>query len=365
MTSSPSVYDPLTGLDVPDLRGMALTVDGPVDPATLGVALMHEHLFLDLRRPAWGRRPGEDAPEAAEPLSLKNLARTRQGGPLAANDLIGDVAEMLPEVLAFRDAGGGTIVDVTSRPIGRDPRSLRRIARASGVQVVMGAGWYSPRFHPPEMDRRTVDDLTAETVHDIVVGADGTGIRSGVIGEIGAENLPLTDNEWKITRSAARAGRITGAPLTFHCGGHGDERLRVLEAIAEEGLGADRVVFGHVNDLAVEQAAALPLLRRGATIEFDFLGTTGSRRLHRLPIGDHRVARGVAELVDAGFAGQLLLAHDVCQRIQLQQYGGQGFTYISDHFLPALRRHGVPEDAITQIMVGNPARLLAFDAPRP
>jgi len=365
MTESASAEASIADLEIPDLRGLALTVNGPVAPEELGPTLMHEHLLIDLRRPGWGRRPGEDEPEAAKPLTMSNLARTRRGGPLAANDLIGDTAEMLDEIVRFRDVGGGTIVDVTSRPIGRDPRGLRHLSRASGLHIVMGAGWYSPRFHPSSMNDRSVAELTAENVRDIVIGVDDTGIRSGIIGEVGAENHPLTENEWKITRSALRAARITGAAVTFHCGGHGHERLRVLDVAEEEGLAPDRVVFGHVNDLAEDLPAARPLLERGARIEFDFLGTTGSRRLHRLPVGDHRVARGVVRLVDAGFAGQLLLAHDICQRIQLRRYGGQGFTYISEQFLPALRRGGVTDDVIRQIIVDNPAAVLTFDAPRP
>ncbi|MFI0421047.1 phosphotriesterase [Spongiactinospora sp. 9N601] len=348
---------------IPDLTGRVLTVTGPVDPAALGQTLMHEHVFVDLRRAPRFRRPGEDAPETAEPLTLANLARTRHGRPNADNDLMGDFDELLPEVLAFAHHGGGTLVEVTPIGVGRDPESLLRLSRASGLNIVMGGGWYTPAFHPADMSERDVDQLTDVIVRDIVVGADGTGVRSGVIGEVGAESVPLTDGELKSVRAAGRAGRITGAPVTFHLGGVGEEKFRVLDILEEEGVAPSNVVFGHGMDVLADPAFADRLLGRGVFVEFDFLASPGSPWGHLVLTSDHKVIRGIADLIERGYGGQIVLGHDVCQKIQLRKYGGQGYDYIPRHFLPALRRLGVGEDAVHAIMVGNPARALAFASP--
>ncbi|TDD35663.1 aryldialkylphosphatase [Actinomadura sp. KC06] len=350
---------------VPDLAGQVLTVTGPVDPSALGPTLMHEHLFVDLRRPAHALRPGEDSPQAREPLTLANLARTRHGAVNADNDVLADFDEMLAEVREFQRAGGGTVVEVTNLGIGRDPGSLRRMSRASGLHIVMGAGWYTPTFHPPDMDERTVDDLTAVIVRDIVDGADGTGIHAGIIGEVGAECAPLTSGELKSVRAAGRASRITGAPITFHVGGVGEEKFTVLDILDEEGADPSNVVIGHAGTLAVDLPFARRVLARGVFIEFDFLASPGSPWGHLVLLGDHKMARGIADLVEDGYSGQILLGHDVCQKIQLKRYGGQGYSYIPDHFLPALRRLGVPDEAVHKIMVENPARALTFTAPAP
>ena len=55
------------------------------------------------------------------------------------------------------------------------------------------------------------DDIVDLIVGDITEGADGTGIRSGIIGEVGCD-WPLTDNERKVLKASARAQRMTGAP---------------------------------------------------------------------------------------------------------------------------------------------------------
>lgn len=349
--------------EIPNIAGRVLTVAGPVDPSRLGQTLMHEHVFVDLRRPPGFHRPGEDSPEAAEPLTLANLASVRHGRPNADNDVLGDFDEMLAEVLAFARAGGGTMVEVSPIGLGRDPEALLRMSRASGLNVVMGGGWYTPTFHPPDMGERTVDELADVIVRDIVIGVGGTGVRSGIIGEVGAESAPLTDDELKSVRASGRASGITGAPVTFHVGGVGEEKLRVLDILEEEGVAPSNVVMGHAAEILTDPSLADRLLARGVFVEFDFLASPGSPWGHLVLTSDHKIARGIADLVERGHAGQIVLGHDVCQKIQLKRYGGQGYDYIPRHFLPALRRLGVSERAIHMIMVENPARALAFTDP--
>jgi len=348
---------------IPDLPGRALTVTGPVDPAELGVTLMHEHLFVDLRRPARFHRPGEDSPAAREPLTQANLARTRHGFPSADNDRLDDYDDMLRETRAFTEVGGRTIVDVTPIGVGREPELLARLSRESGMPIVMGGAFYTPTFHPEDMDDRTVDDLADEIVRDIVLGVGETGIRSGIIGEVGSDSNPLTGNELKSIQAAGRASRVTGAPITFHVGGVGEEKFLILDILAEEGVAPENIVIGHGSEVLHNPAFAEKVFARGVFVELDFMASPGSPWGHLVLGSDHRVAAGMAELVAAGYEQQLLLGHDVCQKIQLKKYGGQGFDYISRHFLPALARLGLSEAALHAIMVDNPARALAFAPP--
>ena len=126
--------------------------------------------------------------------------------------------------MEFKRAGGNTIVDVTSIGLGRDPMALQQVADATGLNIVMGAGWYQKFYHPDDMDQRTVEDLRDEIIGDIAVGVGGTGVRSGIIGEVGINGNPLTPNEMKSVRASAEASRATGAAITFHHGGWGKEK---------------------------------------------------------------------------------------------------------------------------------------------
>ena len=73
-----------------------------------------------------------------------------------------DVDTAINEVAMYRDAGGGAIVEATTIGIGRAPEALVRISRATGVHVVMGAGFYVDAVHPEDMAQRTVEDLARE-----------------------------------------------------------------------------------------------------------------------------------------------------------------------------------------------------------
>jgi len=361
----------LDRLEIPNLEGLAQTVLGPVRPEELGPTLMHEHLFLDIRRPAHtsNPRPGEWEAAAQHPLALENLAAVRRGRPSADNDILGDFDEVFDEVGDFVRQGGGTMVEVTNVGIGRDAHALARLSRASGLHLVMGAGWYQKDLHPAGFPDRSLEELTAEIVRDIVVGAAdaegrGTGIRSGIIGEVGAEGDPVDPQEMRSVRAAGRASAITGAPITLHMGGFGEAKLRVLDALEEEGADPRSVIFGHAGSIADDMDLARRLLSRGVAVEADFLGTTGSPWGTLFPFTDRGVARGFAELVADGWGSQLVLGGDVCQRVQLRRCGGHGYGYVVDHFLPTLAEFGVDRAALDRIMVENPARLLAFRPPR-
>jgi len=327
---------------------------------------MHEHIFINFQLAVPTTRDHATEEEIArQKLSLANLSAVRSGVWNPDNDFLGDFQESYNEVMDYRREGGGTIVDVSGIRLGRDPWALYRMSNATGLNIVMGSGWYQKRYHPADMDQITLEEMTSIIVQDIIVGVDGTGVRSGVIGEIGINGNPLTPNEIKSTRASARAARITGAPMSFHVGGYKEEKFQVLEIVAAEGVDLRRVVMGHSNSLALDLPLARRVLARGVTIEFDWLGALGSPGGFLGASDDLKVARGLVQLVKEGYVGQIVLSHDVCTKLQLKKYGGLGFTYIDDYFLPALRKMGVSEADIHKIMVENPARQLTFARPMP
>lgn len=350
---------------VPNMAGKILTVTGPIDPSQLGSTLMHEHIFIDFQNPVT-RAAISRATDLRVHLSMVRLESLHdiryRGVPNRDNLYLDDMRESIAEVMEFKQRGGGAIVDVSSIGLGRDPNALAQVSRATGLHVVMGAGWYQKQFHPADMDRRTVEQLTDVIVRDVTIGAEGTGVRSGIIGEVGVDGDPLTENELKSVRAAARASRITGAAVTFHRGGVGEEKFRVLDAMAAEGADLRRVVMGHSNNIAIDLPFMKRLLDRGVFIQFD---TLGRPRTALGGVDDFKVARGIAELVKAGYADRITLSHDVCNKIHQKAYGGFGFSYISDHFLPALRDLGVSDADIQKMMVDNPRRVLTFVAPQP
>src|SRR5439155_13714634 len=101
----------------------------------------------------------------------------------------------------------------------------------------------------------------------------------------------------------------------------------------------------------------LAIVERGATVEFDFLGMSFTP-LERH--GEGRIVESICELLSRGRVGQVLLSQDVCHDSQLTRYGGNGYVYLADTFLPRLRAAGVSEAEIRTMTVDNPRRLLTI-----
>jgi phosphotriesterase-related protein len=306
------------------------TVLGPVDPAALGWTLPHEHTAIAL----W------HIPNRWDYWELRR-----------------DEPVILEELGAFRAAGGGTLVDVTLDGVGRDPGWLAGLASTTGLHIVMGAGWYRGAHYPAEalIDRRTVDALADVIVRDATVGVGDSGIRAGIIGEIGTDKPWLSAGEERVHRAVARAARRTGLAITTHAvqSTVGLDQLDVLEA---EGADLTRVVIGHA-DSNPSLDYHLAIVERGASVEFDFLGMSFTP-LERH--GEGRIVDNLRELLARGHVERILLSQDVCHDSQLKRYGGNGYTYLADMFLPRLRAAGVSEAEIRTITVDNPSRLLTI-----
>jgi phosphotriesterase-related protein len=306
------------------------TVLGRIDPADLGWTLPHEHTAIAL----W---------HIANRWDYWELRR--------------DEPVIVEELAAFRAAGGGAIVDLTLDGVGRDPEWLAGLARSTGLHVVMGRGWYRGAHYPAEtlVDRRSVDSLADEIVRDATDGVGTTGIRSGIIGEIGTDKPWLSAQEERVHRAAARAARRTGLAITTHAvqSTVGLDQLTVFEA---EGADLSRVVIGHA-DSHPSLDYHLAIVERGATVEFDFLGMAFTA-LERH--GEGRIVDNLRELLGRGHVERILLSQDVCHDSQLRRYGGNGYTYLAETFLPRLRAAGVSDAEIRTITVDNPRRLLTI-----
>jgi 5-phospho-D-xylono-1,4-lactonase len=88
------------------------TVTGDIDPAQLGITLMHEHVLTML------------------PASVKD------------RDLeLSDEAIMRRELRHFYAAGGRSLVEMSPVDYSRNPQGLRRLSQASGVHIIAITGW--------------------------------------------------------------------------------------------------------------------------------------------------------------------------------------------------------------------------------
>ena len=264
----------------------------------------------------------------------------------------------------FGRAGGDTIVDATSLGLGRNPAGLARIAEASGVNLIMGASYYLDRTHPPERNvaGRDDEDIADEIVRDLTEGADGTSIRSGLIGEVGC-SCPLTDNERKVLRASARAQRRTGAPLMTHPSPPQESPMEIVRVLEEAGADLSRTIMCHIDRTIDSRDALEELARTGCVIEYDLFGFENSYYPYPLRFDmptDAQRADWIAWLFERGYGDRVVLSHDVIFKNKLVRYGGHGYAHIIENVVPLMRRKGFGQSEIDAMLVDTPRRLFTF-----
>jgi phosphotriesterase-related protein len=334
------------------------TVLGSIASDVMGVTLMHEHLLMSFS--TWHHPPTTASRMKLRdaPVSMSILGELRMDPFVNLDNLEQfDVDIATREAQQFADLGGQTILDPTNRGIGRDPQALSAISRRTGLNVVMGSGYYLEVSHPPIVRQMTYDDIAAEIEKDLVEGVDETHIRAGFIGEIGV-SARFTPEEEKVLRGAARAQTRTHVPLMIHlpCW----ERLahRVLDVIAEEGVRLDDVILCHMGPSWRDFDYQASVVERGAYLESDMISAEYyyADQNGQCP-SDEENAAAIHKLIKSGYVDRILISQDVFLKMMLTCYGGFGYGYILRHFVPRLRRMGVTEEDIRKMLVHNPRRV--------
>ena len=340
------------------------TVTGPIDKTQLGYTLPHEHLLIDLRN-QYREPPDPESRERGREPVARPYQPILNDDPYALRDnlLIDDIEVQLQELAAFRAAGGRSIIECTCCGIRRDVRGLRELSQRSGVQVVAGCGWYTHDTHPDQLTRHGADALAELLCAEFSDGIDGSGIRPGFIGEIGLSH-PVHAGERVVLRAAARAHHRTNAAVYVHTYPWGTDGCVALDLLEEEGVPLNKVVICHV-DVQPDLGYIRSLLARGAMVEFDNFGkafTLESVQDNAFAAGgfitDEQRVSLLHTLCADNYAEQLLMSTDICLKCMLCHYGGAGYAHVPRTIAPALQQAGVAADAVHQMSVVNPARLL-------
>ena len=316
-----------------------MTVTGPVPGDQLGFTLIHEHIFLDLMRDTWDARAYLNDPEIAE-----------------------------IELMRYKAAGGVTLVDQTSGGLTGNDQDLlfdqdlnhvkhalavREMARKTGINIVLGCGWYRETYYEPRLWRMRTDEIAEEIVRDVTVGIDGTDVRAGMIGEIGAHFNWLSAIEERVLRASARAQIRTGVALGTHAT-RGPQGLEQLDVLVQEGVDPRRVAIGHSGGFPIHRYHR-EIAERGAYISFDRMGLLASA----IGFERDRTLDLIRQIVEAGFIRNLLLSHDVCYRSDYAMYGGSGYDFLSTQGLAVLGESvRLSQEQFHTIMVDNPRRWL-------
>jgi phosphotriesterase-related protein len=330
-------------------------VTGDMAAAAVGTVMFHEHLLFNFVPPGTDTRSAVPiTPEnrwQIDYLSNANPTNARQDDPAVA----------AAELAAFRADGGGLIVDQSVIGIGRDPAGLVSASQASGVAVVAATGTYTARYLPPELREAGVDDLAALFLTEIQDGIDNTGIRAGLIGEIGI-SWPPEPVEERALQAAAIAQQQTGVAISVHPGRSPAACTRILDVLQDAGADLTRVVLCHMDRTHPDGTGIAALLARGAVIEWDFFGIEQSHYWMdetELPTDLQRL-RLIRDFAARGHWAQIVISQDICTRTRMTRWGGHGYGHVLRNLPALMARLEFPAGLIEALQRTTPLRLLTL-----
>lgn len=342
-----------------------MTVLGKVDAKELGIVTPHEHIFIDMS--VFFTEPEEIGAKlvAHAPVTIDKLGILKRNNfAILDNVQMMDYETQRKEIMEFKYAGGRTVVDASNHGLGRDPEMLKRIAIDTGLNVIIGCGYYVASAQNAQTLQLTVEEMEKDIIRDLTVGIGHSGIKAGFIGEIGI-NWDMPDFEVRSLIAACRAQKRTNAPLMIHVNPWCTRGLNALDIVEKEGVNPSRVVVCH-SDVQNNEEYIFSMLERGVYVEFDNFGKENNTDPWDIGPGNGRFVsdwdrvRLIKKIVECGYAKQLLFSCDICLKTLLHAYGGWGYDHVLTHILPMLREIEMSEETIHQILVENPARWLDF-----
>lgn len=142
--------------------GKVQTVLGLIEPDQLGRTMTHEHLTMTFKCSHVPPAPGDEG-LAIAPIEMKHIHWLQQNPYSHQENLLlnQEIEAVKEELLCYRKAGGGSIVENTTTGITRNLPVLRQLAKETGVHVIAGAGYYVDVTHSDETRKMTVEKVGA------------------------------------------------------------------------------------------------------------------------------------------------------------------------------------------------------------
>jgi phosphotriesterase-related protein len=251
--------------------------------------------------------------------------------------------------------GVKSVFDFTPIMAGRKPAELRRLSREVGMHIVTGTGYYRQAFTTPDVAGMSVDDLEQKLLGEVTEGIEGTGVRAGLIGELGTTKDGISAQEQRVLIAAARVQRQTNVPVVLHTEGRREVILAAIKLLTDNGASATRIHICHVNGAPFWKDIA----DTGATIGHDCFGSTFSidSETKMNPTDQDRIDQ-VKRMFDAGYGHRVLISNDICMKSRMHKYGGWGYDHIQTNLFSFFTKAGFSDSDLDQLFIQNPRRLV-------
>jgi len=304
-----------------------MTVLGWVDPAELGITDAHNHIWIE-----------------AVPGIPAGMPR------------LDDQAAILKELLDYRQAGGGAIVDCQPSGCGRNGHKLLELSKDSGVHVIASTGFHRRQYYPPDFwlfqaSSTQACDLFVTAIESSILEASEVteSVQVGLI-KIACE-ARLEDTPQTLLEAAAEASRLTDTAIAIHTE-KGSQAERILEFFQARGVSPQRLVICHI-DKRPDAGLHKELAQAGAMLEYD----TFYRPIYE---PEKNVWPLLKKLIEEGLVSQIALATDMGNAELWSHLGnGPGLAGFITVVRSRLESMGIPPPTIDRLTGINIATRLA------
>ena len=266
------------------------TVRGPLPSEKLGITLMHEHVLVDF-------------------VGADKVSRDRYD----PEEVFSVALPFMKELYAL---GCRTMVECTPAYLGRDPALLRRLSKATGLNIVTNTGYYgaaNDKFIPQHAFHETPEQLAGRWYREFEGRIGTTNIKPGIM-KIGVDKGPLSEIDTKLVRAAA---------MTF--------------------------IWVHAQS-EPQTEKHFKAVEQGAWVEYDGISESSLDKHINL----------VKSMIDRGFIHRTLHSQDAGWYSVGELGGGNYRNYgtLFTRFIPELKRSGVSEEQVRKLLVDNPKQAL-------
>ena len=138
--------------------GKIMTVNGLMPSEEMGLTLVHEHVMVDF-------------------IGAADSSKSR----FKVDDVIKVASPFIKEI---KERGVQTFIDCTPAYLGRDVTVLKRLADATGMNLITTTGYYGAvkeKYVPVHAYSESAEQLANRWIREWTDGIEGTGIRPGFI----------------------------------------------------------------------------------------------------------------------------------------------------------------------------------------
>lgn len=329
---------------------MISTVTGEINEKDVGITSVHEHIFIDMRKCV-------DPPEVPskvfyDKINCENRVEVfKDPYGILDNALLDEKEYAVEELEYFKAWGGQTIIDCTLDEIGRDPLAMKEISERTGVNIILGCGHYYQKAHPDYIKNATAEELADEMIKDLTVGIGDTGIKAGIIGEIGTSAV-MSEDEKKVLKAAGIAGSKTKKAIHVHTDLYTENGYEIIEILTNQGVEPSKICIDHI-DVWIRPDYIRGLLKKGVYVEFDNFGKEFYVSEERRFAYDLERIIELKKLIDEGYKDRILVCNDICLKTMWKKYGGLGYAHILRDVRSMALENGIDDKVYNSLLTDN------------